>query len=238
MGYQMRRSLLAPLSALALLLAAACGTGGTLTPSEVTALRLYNASPDSPPVDIFLRGGQIAQGLAYAHGMFYIYVNPGTNQLLEVRDNVTDAVLLDYTASLTNGTAYTFAMTGLSGSRQGVLFTDDTSAAPAGNFKVRLLHLAPLGPAMDLYITDPGADLTTLAPLATGITYTNPSAYVTAPIGTKLIQLTQSGAKTALCTAGPIDFTTGQSVTQFLAGAVGPAGGGAPYTCQLVADHS
>ncbi|HYL29991.1 MAG TPA: DUF4397 domain-containing protein [Gemmatimonadales bacterium] len=234
----MRRSLLAPLAALTLSLAAACGTGGTLTPSEVSALRLYNASPDSPPVDIFLRGGQVAQGLAYAHGMFYIYVNPGTNQLLEVRDNVTDAVLLDYTTSLTNGTAYTFAMAGLSGSRQGVLFTDDTSAAAAGNFKVRLLHLAPLGPAMDIYITDPGADLNTVTPVATGITYTNASAYVTAPIGTKLIQLTQSGAKTALCTAGPIAFTTGQSVTQFFVGAAGAAGGGAPYTCQLVADHS
>ena len=235
----MRRSVGTVLAALTLSLAAACGTGGTLTPSEVSALRLYNASPDSPPVDIFLRGGQVAQGLAYAHGMFYIYVNPGTNQLLEVRDNVTDAVLLDYTTSLTNGTAYTFAMAGLSGSRQGVLFTDDTSAAAAGNFKVRLLHLAPLGPAMDLYITDPSTDLNTVTPVATGITYTNASAYVAAPIGTKLIQLTQSGTTTVLCTAGPIDFTTGQSVTMFFVGAAGAAGGGAPYTCTpLVADHS
>ena len=234
----MRRSVGTVFSALTLSLAAACGTGGTLTPSEVSALRLYNASPDAPLVDIFLRGGQIAQGLQYAHGRFYVYVNPGTNQLLEVRDNVSDAVLLDYTATLTNGTAYTFAMAGLSGSRQGVLFTDDTSAAPAGNFKVRLLNLAPLAPAMDVYITDPSTDLNTVTPLATGITYTNASTYVTGPIGTKLIQLTQTGAKTALCTAGPIDFTTGQSVTQFFVGAAGSAGGGAPYTCQLVADHS
>ena len=234
----MRRSVGTVFSALTLSLAAACGTGGTLTPSEVSALRLYYASPVAPLVDIFLRGGQIAQGLQYAHGRFYVYVNPGTNQLLEVRDNVTDAVLLDYTTSLTNGTAYTFAMAGLSGSRQGVLFTDDTSAAAAGNFKVRLLHLAPLAPAMDLYITDPGTDLSTVSPLAAGIAYTNPSAYVSAPIGTKLIQLTESGTKTVLCTAGPIDFTTGQSVTQFFVGAAGSAGGGAPYTCQLVADHS
>ena len=234
----MRRSLLAPLFALTLSLAAACGTGGTLTPSEVSALRLYNASPDSPPVDIFLRGGQIAQGLAYGFGRLYIFVNPGTGQLLEVRDNVTDAVLLDYTATLTNGSAYTFAMTGLSGSRQGVFITDDTTAAPAGNFKVRLLHLAPLGPAMDLYITDANADLTTVTPLATGITYTNTSAYVTAPIGSKQIRLTESGTKTVLRDGGTFDFTSGQSVTMFLIGAPGAAGGGAPYSSQLVADHS
>ena len=78
-----------------------------------------------------------------------------------------------------------------------------------------------------------------MTPVATGITYTNASAYVAAPIGTKLIQLTQSGTTTVLCTAGPIDFTTGQSVTMFFVGAAGAAGGGAPYTCTpLVADHS
>ncbi len=234
----MRRTGATLFAALTLPLAAACGTGGTLGPSEVAALRLYNASPDSPPADIFLRGGQVAQGLAYAHGLFYIFINPGTNQLLEVRDNVSDAVLLDYTASFTSGTAYTFAMIGLAGSRQGVLFTDDTSAAPAGTFKVRVLNLARLGPALDLYITDPGTDLTPVTPLATGIAYPNAGAYVAAPIGNKLIQLTQTGTKTVLCSAGPIDFTTGQSVSQFMVGAAGSAGGGAPYTCSLVADHS
>lgn len=234
----MRRSAGTVLTALTLSLAAACGTGGTLTPSEVAALRLFNASPDSPLTDFFLRGGQIAQGLQYAHGLFYIYINPGTNQLLEARDNSTDAVLLDYTTSFTNGTAYTFAMIGIAGSRQGVLFTDDTSAAPAGNFKVRVLNLARLGPAMDLYITDPGADLTTLTPVATGIAYPGASAYVATPIGNKLVQLTETGTKTVLCTAGPIDFTTGQAVSQFVTGAAGTDGGGPPYTCPLVADHS
>jgi hypothetical protein len=235
----MRRSVGTLFSALILSLAAACGNGGTLSPSEVSALRLYNASPDSPPVDVFLRGGQIVQGLAYAHGHLYIYINPGTGQLLEVRDNVTDAVLLDYTADFNIGTAYTFAMTGLSGSRQGVLFIDDTSAAPAGNFKVRLLHLAPLGPGLDLYITDPGADLNTVSPQATGITYTQASAYVTAPIGNKVVQVTQTQTKTVLCTAGPILFTSGQAVSEFFIGAGGSSGGGAPYGCTpLVADHS
>jgi hypothetical protein len=234
----MRRSAVTLFTALTLPLAAACGTGGTLSPSDVAALRLFNASPDSPLTDFFLRGGQIAQGLQYAHGLFYIYVNPGTNQLLEARDNTTDAVLLDYTTSFTNGTAYTFAMIGLAGSRQGVLFTDDTSAASTGNFKVRVLNLARLAPALDLYITDPGADLTTLTPVATGIAYPTASAYFTAPIGNKLIQLTQTGTTTVLCSAGPIAFTTGQSVSQFVTGAVGSAGGGAPYTCPLVADHS
>jgi hypothetical protein len=234
----MRRSVGTVFTALTLSLATACGTGGTLTPSEVSALRIFNASPDSPPANFFLRGGQIQQAVPYANGRFYIFVNPGTNQLLEVRDNVTDDVLLDYTASFTNGTAYTFAMIGIAGSRQGVLFTDDTSAAPAGNFKVRMLNLARLGPAMDLYITDPGADLTTVAPVAPGIAYPSVSAYVPAPIGNKLVQLTQAGTKTVLCSAGPIQFTTGQAVSQFVTGAAGASGGGAPYTCPLVADHS
>jgi uncharacterized protein DUF4397 len=238
MGYPMRRSVGTVFAALTLSLSAACGTGGTLGPSEVSALRFENASPDSPPVDIFLRGGQVVQGLPYASGHPYIFVNPGSGQLIEVRDNVTDDVLLDYTASLAAGSAYTFAFTGLAGSRQGLLFTDDTSAASAGNFKVRVLHLAPLGPAMDLYITDANADLTAEQPLATGITYPNPSAYVTAPIGHKQLRLTESGTKTVLRDVGTFDFTSGQSVTLFLIGAPGSGGGGAPYSSNLVADHS
>lgn len=209
----------------------------TATRAGTSMLRLYNASPDSPPVDILLNGGQLVQDLAYGYGRFYIFARSGPDQLIEVRDNAAN-VLVDYTASFTDGAAYTFAMIGIAGSRQGVLFTDDTSAAPTGNFKFRVLHLARLGPPMDLYITDPGTDLTTATPVVTGITYPNTSAYVTAPISTKLVQLTQSGTKTVLCSAGPINFTTGQSVSEFVAGAAGTNGGGAPYTCQLVADHS
>ena len=231
----MRHSVGALLSALTLSLAA-CGTGGTVAPSDVAALRVYNASPDSPLVNIFLRGGQITQGLAYASGRFHVFVQSGAGTL-EVQGSTTADVLLDYPATLATGTYYTFAITGPVAALQPVFLTDDTTAAPAGSFKVRMVHLAPLGPAMDLYITGPTDDLTAAMPVVSGLAYTNASAYLTGPVGTQRLRITEGGTKTVLREVGTFDFTTGESVTLLLIGNAGSGGGGAPYSSQLVADH-
>ena len=231
----MRRSVTCWL--LALTLTTACGNGGVTDPSNLSALRVYHASPDSPAIDIFLRGGAVTQGLAYGFGRLYVYVQAGTGQI-EVQNNATSDVLLDYSADLAAGTPYTFALTGVAGSLQPVFLADDTTAAPSGTFKTRLIHLAPLGPPMDLYITGPADDITTATPVATGIAFSKASAYVTAPVGSKKLRLTQAGTKTVLREVGTFTFTSGQGVSLFVIGKSGTGGGGAPYLSQLVADHA
>ncbi len=221
---------------LCLSLTAACGNGGTLGPSSLSALRLYNASPDSPPVNVFVRGGQVSQGLAYAHGQFYVYLQAGAAPI-EVR-TAADDVLLAFSASFTEGAAYTFAITGPTAAQQGVMLTDDTTAAPSGSFKIRLIHLAPLGPVMDLYVTGVSDDLNSATPAITGVAYTKASSYVALPIGSLRLRATQAGTKTVLWdTTNPANFTTGQGVSLFMIGKAGSGGGGAPYSGQLVADH-
>jgi Domain of unknown function (DUF4397) len=213
------------------------GNGGALEPGQLSALRLYNASPDSPPVNVFLRGNQIARGLAYGHGQFYIFTQPGAFQI-EVR-NAADDVLLDYNASLAAAAAYTFAITGPVATPQAVFLVDDTTAAPTGSFKIRMIQLAPLGPAMDLYLTGASDDLTTATPAITGIAYTKASSYVALPVGNLRLRATQAGTKTVLWdTTDLATFTTGEGVSLFVIGASGSGGGGAPYSGQLVADHS
>jgi hypothetical protein len=229
----MRRSLVCLL--LALTLTAGCGNGGLLQPTELSAIRVYNAAPDAAPVNILFRGGEIAHALAYGFGRLYVYLAAGTAPI-DVENSVGD-ILLDYPVTLAGGGAYTFAITGSVTALQPVFLTDDTTAAPKGSFKVRLVHLAPLGPAMDLYVTAPGADLTTATPVATGIAYANASAYVTAGAGSVQLRLTQTGTTTVLRDVGTFTLGSGQGVTLFLIGNAGAGGGGAPYTSQLVADH-
>jgi hypothetical protein len=221
---------------LALTLAAGCGTGGTLQPNEISAVRVYNAVPDSPPLNFKLRGAQLTSGLAYGFGRFYVYANAG-NATLDVENNVGD-ILLDYPTTLAGGVAYTFAVTGTLTSLKPVFLVDDTTAAPAGNFKIRLIHLAPLGPAMDLYITGPTDDIATATPVVTGLSYANASTYVTAPAGSARLRLTGTGSKTVLRDVGTFTFNSGQGVSVFLIGNAGAGGGGAPYSSQVVADHA
>jgi hypothetical protein len=229
----MRRSLVC--LSLALALTAGCGNGGLLQPGDLSAIRLTNAAPDAPPVDILFRNGQIAQALAYGFGRPYVYLAPGSSDIV-VQNNAGD-ILLDYPTTLAGGSSYTFAITGSVSALQPVFLTDDTTAAPTGSFKIRLVHLAPLGPPMDLYATAAGADLSSATPIATNIAYTKASAYVTAPAGSVELRLAQTGTTTVLREVGTFPLNSGQGFTLFLYGSAGVGGGGAPYTSNMVADH-
>lgn len=222
---------------LALSLTAGCGNGGALQPNEISALRVYNAVPDSPPLNFYLRGAQLTSGLAYGFGRLYVLVSAGA-VTLDIQNNVGD-ILLDYPTTLTGGAAYTFAVTGTLASLRQVFLVDDTTAAPTGNFKVRLIHLATSGPTMDLYIAGPTGDISTATPAVTGLSFANASGYATAPAGSVRLMLTETGSKTVLYDSGPITgLTSGRSVSAFLIGKAGAGGGGAPYSVQLVADHA
>ena len=126
----MRRSLVCLL--LALTLTSGCGNGGVLQPSELSAIRVYNATPDAPAVNFFFRGGEIAHSLAYGFGRLYVYLAAGTAPI-DVENSVGD-ILLDYPVTLAGGGAYTFAITGSVSALQPVFLTDDTTAAPKGSF--------------------------------------------------------------------------------------------------------
>jgi hypothetical protein len=226
------------LAAATLALLAACGNGGALEPTQLSAIRLYNGSFDSPAVNVFLRGTVLSQGLAFGHGQFHVFVQPGT-ALIEVRTVIEDDVLLDFTAALAAGSSYTFAFTGPASAQVPVFLLDDTTAAPAGNFKIRLIHLAPLGPSMDLYATGVNDDVNSATPVLTATAYTKASSYVNVPVGNLRLRATQAGTKTVLWdTRDAVNFTSGQGISLFLIGKAGAGGGGAPYQGQLVADHS
>jgi hypothetical protein len=213
-----------------------CGNGGILEPTQIAAVRVYNGSPDSPPLSILLRGSAIAGSLQYGFGRFYSYFNAGSAPI-QVQNAAGD-ILLDYPATIAGGVSYTFAVTGYVASLKPVFLTDDTTAAASGNFKIRMVHLAPLGPALDLYITGPTDDITTATPAVTGLTFTNASAYVSSTAGSVRFRITATGDKTVLREVGTFTLNSGQGVTLLFIGNAGAGGGGAPYSSQLVADHN
>lgn len=232
----MRRPLFGLLLALAF--TAGCGDAGITDTGDRAALRLYNALPDSPPVDINLRGATLTQSLAFGFGRFYVLVPSGSGQI-DVINGTTDDIILGHPAVLQTGAAYTFIAAGTVASPRAVFLTDDTTAAPSGSFKVRMVHLASLGPAMDLYITDAAAtDIATATPVVSGLAFTQASAYVTGTAGTIRLWLTEGGTKTVLRNHGPVTFASGQGATLLVIGKAGAGGGGAPFSSQLIADHA
>jgi len=216
---------------LALALVAGCGSSAT-SPANSAELRVINASPGTGPIDVYLQTTLAVDSLPYSAANPYVFVQSGTVDVA-VRSHGAINVLLETGPSFTVGAFYTFAVTGPSGALTDVFLTDDTTSAASGNFKLRMVHLAPAGSAMDLYYTGPSDDLTTATPIATAVAFTGSTGYLTPPIGTSRIRVTQAGTKTVLIDSGTLTFTTGQVSTLFVIG--NPTnGGGAPYSGEFL----
>ncbi len=216
---------------LALALVAGCSSSAT-SPANSAKLRVINASPGTGPIDVYLQTALAVDSLPYSAANPYVFVQSGTVDVA-VRSHGAINVLLETGPSFTVGAFYTFAVTGPSGALTDVFLTDDTTSAASGNFKLRMVHLAPAGSAMDLYYTGPSDDLTTATPIATAVAFTGSTGYLTPPIGTSRIRVTQAGTKTVLIDSGTLTFTTGQVSTLFVIG--NPTnGGGAPYSGEFL----
>lgn len=217
---------------LALPLAAGCNSSSTTAPPNSAELRVINASPDAGPLDVYFQGQLAVDSLPYSFANPYIFVQSGAADLA-VRAHGTINLLLETAPTFATGSFYTYAVTGPSTALTSVVLTDDTTSAPSGSFKLRMVHLAPAGPAMDLYYTGPADDITTATPIVTGLAYKSASSYLTPAIGSGRLRVTQAGTKTVLIDSGTLTFSNSEVATLFVIGS--PAnGGGAPYSGQLL----
>ncbi len=71
-----------------------------------------------------------------------------------------------------------------------ILLVDDNTPPTSGNVKVRIVHGAPSAPAVDVYVTAPGADLDTSTPTLTNVSFGVASGYLSVPAGSYQIRVT------------------------------------------------
>ena len=98
---------------------------------------------------------------------------------------------------------------------------------------MRAVHGAPSAPAVDIYVTAPGADLEAATPALTGVPFGAASDYLTAPAGDYQVRVTPAGSKTVVIDSGTLTLAAGQVRTAI---AVDSPGGGAPFELLLLPD--
>ncbi|HET7600544.1 MAG TPA: DUF4397 domain-containing protein [Gemmatimonadales bacterium] len=218
---------------LAISLALGCSNDNSgPNPADTTALRFLHASPDSPAFDTYIAGSLAVQALPYRAASSFLLLNPGAPPI-QVRTSGTVNLLLETTPDLSAGTVYTLAVVGTAAALEPLLLTEDTTSAASGTIKIRMVHLAPLGPAMDLYVTGASDDIAALAPTIAGVTYKSASTYANPASGTVRLRVTEAGTKNVLVDSGSLNLTSGQVGSLIVFGNSGTGGGGAPYSAQL-----
>jgi hypothetical protein len=214
-------------------LTAACddddnGTG----PEGEARIRVVHASPDAPPVDVLLDDAEVLSDVPYLAASGYLETSAGDHNL-KVNAAGTTTTVIDADATLADGTDYTVIASGLVAAIEPIVLEDDNSAPAAGNVRVRAIHGAPSAPAVDVYVTAPGADLNAATPVLTNVAFGDVAEYLEVPAGDYQVRVTPAGTKTVAIDSGTLTLASGQVRTAI---AVDAPGGGAPFDFLVLAD--
>lgn len=217
-------------------LTAACSdddnTGPGPSPGGEARVRVVHASPDAPAVDILVDGAEVLADVPFRASSSYLDV-PAGDRNLKVNAAATTTTVIDADVALADGTDYTVIASGLVADITPIVLEDDNSAPPAGKVRIRAIHGAPSAPAVDIYVTAPGADLAGETPALANVPFGDVADYIEAPAGDYQVRAAPAGTKTVVIDSGALTVAAGQVRTAI---AVDAAGGGAPFDLLLLPD--
>jgi hypothetical protein len=231
----MKRALCNALPVLAMLaLGSGCDDDATPNaPIQESRVRVLHASPDAPSVDVLVDGQVVLTNVPFKAASSYLTVPAGARNLRVRATANPSLVVIDVTPTLAASTDYTVIARNLVASIEPWLLTDDNATPANGQIKLRLVHSAPGAPAVDIYVTAPGADLSVSTPILTDVPYAAASNYLAVPAGTYQVRICPANTTTVAIDSGALTFTAGQIRT---AVAVDNPGGGSPFGAVVLPD--
>jgi Domain of unknown function (DUF4397) len=194
---------------------AACGTESAPDPLQPTGptgrMRVVNVITDTTRG----RVNVIVDGLAFGVNLTYTQSTPATlpapstapyaavlagNRPMVLKRTVDTATTVG-TFSVAMGASEdrtVYVIGGAGGSPIAIFSTADTNTAPAaGQVRLRIAQMSPTAGALDVFVTAPGADLTTATPVAANLAYQRASAYFSVPAGTYRVRAVPAGTAPA-----------------------------------------
>ena len=135
-------------------------------PAQV-GVRFMHASPDAPNVNVEGQLSTFVTDLAYKSASEFLSVGVGN---LNVRvDGIvpggTATVLGPVDLTLAADTSYTVIALGEVAVIDALVIAEPATPVAAGEVRAQVVHAAPNAPAVDVYVTAPGADLAQSVPL-------------------------------------------------------------------------
>jgi hypothetical protein len=226
----MRRTLF-PLLIAAAALSAGCSDDNS-SPQGDGRLRIVHASPDAPDLDVVLDGDTVATDIAYLGSTDYLRLS-AAGHVLQISDANAATTLIDQDVTVADGTDYTMIVGDTLADIAGVVLTDDNRTPPAGTIRIRAVHGAPSAGPVDVYVTEPGADLTLTSPAASNVAFGQVLPYVTTNAGSYQVRVTPTGTKDVVIDSGALTLESGQVRTVI---AIEATGGGPPFDFLVLND--
>jgi Domain of unknown function (DUF4397) len=196
----------------------ASGCGSSRSPHA----RVMNASPDSPPLRVFVGNVEIDDFLPFRAVSDYDRIDEGFNDVAVFASHTND-LLLEGTPFFAERQDHTIIVLDSVQFLDAVLLTDDNSPPAPNDFKLRFVHAAPSADAVDAYITAPNEDLGSAQPLFADVVFGGFAGYASLPQGTFQLRVTPAGSKNVIADTGTLGFAAGQVRTAVLVNPPGTA---------------
>jgi len=132
-----------------------------------SAVQVLHASPDAPKVDVLVDGAKAVSDLDFGQGSGVALLAPGAHTVTVQAQTPGSPTMVIGPANLTLDatTQYIVIAEGAVANLAPVIFTRPVTPVASGQARVQVFHAAPNAPAVDVYVTAPGASLSGAAPL-------------------------------------------------------------------------
>ncbi|MBZ5665058.1 MAG: DUF4397 domain-containing protein [Acidobacteriia bacterium] len=200
--------------------------GSSSTSSNPAQIRVINAIPDGPALDIDINGSNILTNLPFGTiqpsntPASYVTV-PSGNVVIQGLATGTTSNPVPPTGRITLKSAvqYTVVAVGLEFNNSAPLLVADDNSAPMGtNVEYRVINASNSSPVggVDMYIVPPGSNITNFTPQFSGIGSNQASTYQNVPFlaGGYTVIVTANGGKTPIITQP--SATNAASITTFV----------------------
>ncbi|WP_336001769.1 DUF4397 domain-containing protein [Halorientalis halophila] len=201
-------------------------------------VRVVHASPDAPPVDVLIDGEAVLENVSFGTVSDYLAVDAGERNVTVTAADDPDTVVYEETLPIQAG-AYTVVAAGEVSEDaeepfRPVLLLDGAAEPDSNESLVRLAHLVPDAPAVDVTVAE------TNTTLFENVSFGNSSDYEAVPAGDYTLEVRPADAEADADPVATVNVTldNATAVTAFAVGYLDPeaAPGDEPFDVLLEPD--
>ena len=168
------------------------GCQAIVTSTPQAHVRIIDASPDAPNLDIYEGSNALAYNLGSGTLTSYIAFTPGS-YTIAAETAGTRQTLSSSKANFAGAAQYTVLIGNIAAGLKHLVLTDQSQAAPAGQISLRFIHQATRISAVDIYLVPAGQKLTAVSPLLTGVAFESNTGYLNIPNGAYTLVMLPAG---------------------------------------------
>lgn len=157
-------------------------------PMQQAKVRVLHASPNAPLVDIYINGQQVLQNISYKQSSNYMSLPQGQYRIDVYETGTHTSPIFSALVPVMNNKAYTIAAVGDSSSKLQLLPFIDSTFLPYGDAKIRVAHLSPDAPLIDIAFKNGET-------LFSNLSYKQITEYLQVTSGTADLEIRAAGTK-------------------------------------------